>query len=95
METQNGGLAGLLVFAYSHHLDEKRDLDPDHMEVKSWIRIRIKVMRDPKPCRQETSTKSTISVEALSLFSKCEIIFTVVFFQTSHLLYCMACFEAV
>jgi hypothetical protein len=37
------------MVADSHHLDEKRDLDPDRMEVKSWIRIRIKVMRIRNP----------------------------------------------
>jgi hypothetical protein len=83
-----------LVVADSHHLDENRDLDPDRLEVKSWIRIRIKVRRIRNPVGKKLRRNlRTISVEALSLFGKCKSIFTVVFFQTSHLLYCMACFE--
>ncbi len=45
------------VVTNSHNFDEEQDPKPDRIEVKSWIRFRIKVMRIRNPAKKDYRTK--------------------------------------
>jgi hypothetical protein len=44
------------VVADWHSFDEEQDPKPDRIEVKSWIRLRIKVMRIRNPAKKDDRT---------------------------------------
>jgi hypothetical protein len=49
------------VVADSHSFDEEQDPKPDCIEVKNWIRFRIKVMRIRNPAKKDYQTKVSAS----------------------------------